>query len=62
MAKSCEHLGGLRREDFPPQRTPTVCEECLAEGTVWVALRMLYVRPCRLLRFVERQARDQALS
>jgi len=23
---------------------------------------MLYVRPCRLLRFVERQARDQALS
>lgn len=39
MADSCEHLGGLRPEDFPPQRTPNACEECLAEGTVWVALR-----------------------
>ena len=39
MAKSCEHLVGLTPEDFPPQKTPDACEECLAEGTVWVALR-----------------------
>ena len=39
MAKSCEHLTGLTPEDFPPQRTPDACEECLTEGTVWVALR-----------------------
>jgi len=30
MAKSCEHLEGLTPEDFPPQRTPNACEECLA--------------------------------
>jgi hypothetical protein len=39
MAKSCEHLEGLTPEDFPAQRTPGACEECLAQGTVWVALR-----------------------
>jgi len=39
MAKSCEHLAGLTPEDFPPQRTPNACEECLADGTFWVALR-----------------------
>jgi monovalent cation/hydrogen antiporter len=39
MAKSCEHLSGLKVEDFPPQRTPDACEECLTEGTFWVALR-----------------------
>jgi hypothetical protein len=39
MAKSCEHLAGLTPEDFPPQRTPNACEECLVEGTFWVALR-----------------------
>ena len=39
MAKSCEHLAGLTPKDFPPQRTLNACEECLAEGTVWVALR-----------------------
>jgi hypothetical protein len=32
MADSCEHLGGLRPEDFPPQRTPNACEECLARA------------------------------
>ena len=39
MAKSCEHLSGLTTEDFPPQRTPDACEECVTEGTFWVALR-----------------------
>jgi hypothetical protein len=39
MANSCEHLEGLSAKDFPPQKTPGACEECLTEGTVWVALR-----------------------
>ena len=39
MAESCEHLMGLTPEDFPSQKTPNACEECLTEGTVWVALR-----------------------
>jgi len=34
MATLCEHLERLTAEDFPPQRTPNACEECLAEGTV----------------------------
>jgi hypothetical protein len=36
---SCEHLQGLREEDFPPPRTPNACEECLSEGKNWVSLR-----------------------
>ena len=39
MAKSCEHLTDLTPEYFTPQKTPNACEECLAEGTFWVALR-----------------------
>jgi len=39
MPTSCEHLKGLTATDFPPPRTPGACEECLAAGTVWVALR-----------------------
>jgi hypothetical protein len=39
MATSCEHLQGLASKDCPPQKTPNACEECLSEGTVWVALR-----------------------
>ena len=39
MANSCEHLTGLTPESFPPQKTPDACEECLTEGTFWVALR-----------------------
>jgi hypothetical protein len=39
MAKPCEHLARVTPEDFAPQRTPGACEECLAEGTAWVALR-----------------------
>jgi len=39
MADACEHLRGLTANDFPQASTPTACEECLKEGTVWVALR-----------------------
>jgi uncharacterized UBP type Zn finger protein len=39
MADGCEHLAGLRAADFPEPRTPDACEDCLAEGTRWVALR-----------------------
>ena len=39
MATVCEHLQGLRAADFPPPKTPNACEECLVEGTRWVALR-----------------------
>jgi monovalent cation/hydrogen antiporter len=39
MATACEHLAGLTQKDFPPPRTPGACEECLKEGTKWVALR-----------------------
>lgn len=37
--RACEHLQGLGERDFPAPRTPQGCEECLAEGTSWVALR-----------------------
>ena len=39
MAETCEHLQTLKMADFPPPRTPDGCEECLVEGTHWVALR-----------------------
>jgi monovalent cation/hydrogen antiporter len=39
MADPCEHLQGLTKADFPAPRTPGVCEDCLKEGTHWVALR-----------------------
>ena len=39
MPGTCEHLSGVRASEFPPPRTPNGCEECLAEGTRWVALR-----------------------
>lgn len=39
MPETCEHLSGVGASDFPPPRTPNGCEECLAEGTQWVALR-----------------------
>ena len=38
MPTPCTHLEGLTPADFPPPRTPG-CEECIAAGTVWVALR-----------------------
>lgn len=39
MTKLCEHLQHLTAADFPPPKTPEACEECLIEGTRWVALR-----------------------
>ena len=39
MATSCEHLKGLMVSNFPAPRAPDACEECLVEGTPWVALR-----------------------
>lgn len=36
---ACEHVKGLAVADFPAPRTPGACEECLGEGTRWVALR-----------------------
>lgn len=37
--RPCEHLRDLTEEDFPPPKTPDVCEDCLKEGTQWVHLR-----------------------
>jgi CPA1 family monovalent cation:H+ antiporter len=39
MTTPCEHLKDLTAADLPPPRTPGACEECLKEGTRWVALR-----------------------
>jgi len=39
MANQCEHLKNLAESDFPSPNTPGACEECLKEGTQWVALR-----------------------
>jgi uncharacterized UBP type Zn finger protein len=39
MAEPCEHIEGLTAENFPPPKTPNASEECLVEGTFWVALR-----------------------
>jgi CPA1 family monovalent cation:H+ antiporter len=39
MVKSCEHLQHLSAADFPLPKTHGACEECLLEGTHWVALR-----------------------
>jgi CPA1 family monovalent cation:H+ antiporter len=38
--ESCAHVQDLRREEFPPPRTPNGCEACLKAGTIWVALRL----------------------
>jgi CPA1 family monovalent cation:H+ antiporter len=39
MDKSCEHLQHLTAADFPLPKTSGACEECVVEGTHWVALR-----------------------
>ena len=53
-------LKGLTPEAFPAQRTPGACEECLAQGNcLGCSSRLPIVRPCRLLRFLDGQARDQ---
>jgi CPA1 family monovalent cation:H+ antiporter len=39
MKQPCEHLKNLTATDFAPLNPPVACEECLKEGTQWVALR-----------------------
>lgn len=39
MSEHCEHLEGLSESDFPEPNTPGECEDCVREGTRWVALR-----------------------
>ena len=39
MNGPCEHLENLTESDFAPLKKPIACEECLKEGTKWVALR-----------------------
>ena len=39
MDRPCGHLENLSEADFAPLKTPMGCEECLKEGTKWVALR-----------------------
>lgn len=36
---ACDHLEGLTAADFPKPASPDACEDCLREGTQWVALR-----------------------
>ena len=38
--KICQHLVGLSAASFPPPATPNACEDCLREGTQWIALRL----------------------
>ena len=57
MAKPCEHLARVT-QGCPPADSQGACEECLAEGTAWVALpRVPIVRPRRLLRLPGRGSR-----
>ena len=39
MAAQCQHLHGLTAASFAAPNTPGACEDCLKEGTTWVALR-----------------------
>ena len=39
-ATICQHLVGLSSASFPSPATPGACEDCLREGTTWVALRL----------------------
>jgi monovalent cation/hydrogen antiporter len=39
MNQPCEHLKNLAEANVSQPRTPNACEECLKEGTRWVALR-----------------------
>ena len=39
MNQPCEHLKNLTEANFTSPRAPIACEECLKEGTQWVALR-----------------------
>jgi uncharacterized UBP type Zn finger protein len=37
---TCQHLARLSSASFPAPTTPNACEDCLREGTRWVALRL----------------------
>ena len=37
---TCQHLVSLSSASFPTPTTPGACEDCLREGTRWVALRL----------------------
>ena len=39
MNEPCKHLKNLTEARFTSLRAPIACEECLKEGTQWVALR-----------------------
>jgi uncharacterized UBP type Zn finger protein len=39
MDQQCEHLRNLTEENFESPHLPIACEDCLKEGTRWVALR-----------------------
>jgi pyruvate/2-oxoglutarate dehydrogenase complex dihydrolipoamide dehydrogenase (E3) component len=39
MKQPCKHLKNLTESNFALPRLPIACEECLKEGTRWVALR-----------------------
>jgi uncharacterized UBP type Zn finger protein len=39
-ATTCQHLQSLSASSFPAPATPDACEDCLREGTRWVALRL----------------------
>ena len=39
-ATICQHLVGLSSASFSPPATPNACEDCLREGTQWIALRL----------------------
>jgi CPA1 family monovalent cation:H+ antiporter len=39
MDQPCEHLQNLTKASFATPPIPLACEECLKEGTRWVALR-----------------------
>ncbi len=39
-AAPCHHLHGLSSAAFPTPATPDACEDCLREGSLWVALRL----------------------
>ena len=39
MNQSCEHLKKITKANFLSPHEPIACEECVKEGTHWVALR-----------------------
>ena len=39
MSEACEHIKGLTADNFPTPKIDNAWEDCLVEGSVWVALR-----------------------